>query len=115
VRASASRIGVDPDSIDFPAVDEWKRQVGSLVDPYGRAQFNYLDGDRLGLETIVDAVAIATQFTPVALYQTGIPSTRGAAGAKSAPLADSEWTRLRRRPGESRGDAFRRILRPLRP
>lgn len=73
IRASAVRIGVDPDSIEFPHVEDWKRRIGTLTDARGHLQFFYPDCNQLGFKTIVDAVNFAAQFAPLMLYPTHIP------------------------------------------
>jgi hypothetical protein len=73
ILASARRVGVKPETIDFPPVEDWKRRLGAWTDPNGRMQFFYPDCDRLGVKTIVDAVNLAAQFAPIALYPTHIP------------------------------------------
>jgi hypothetical protein len=98
VERGAQRIGVPPGTLAFPDVEPWKRQVGTLVDPQGRTQHQYLDGDRLGLQTVADAVELAAQYRPLALYPTSIP--------EPAPLQPA----ARQRAGV---DAWRSGLRTL--
>lgn len=92
ILASAARIGVDPASIAFPPTGEWRRQVGVLADPAGRMQFAYLDCERLGAETILDAVSIADQLAPVTLYPATIPRP-----AAPGALNESQLLKLRAR------------------
>jgi glycosyltransferase involved in cell wall biosynthesis len=86
---SAKRIGMDPDSIDYPPVPDFARPVGSLVDVHGRIQYQYVDGDFFRLRTIADAVTLASQFRPLAVYSTPIP----AISAPQPARAVAPWPR----------------------
>jgi hypothetical protein len=100
ILSSARRIGIEPETIDFPPVEDWVRQLGTKNDPMGRTQFLYPDCDRLGVRTIIDAVNLAAQFAPIALYPTLIPwwpSTR--------------WrTRIKRMLGERVSSKVKRLI-----
>ena len=81
IQKSLASLGADPKSVDFPPVEPWTRQRGTLVDPLGRACFTYLDCDPLGVETIVDAVDVASQFNTITLHGGVIPWPASAAAS----------------------------------
>ena len=70
---SADRIGLPRDRLKFPEIPPYKRQAGTLIDPQGRIVYAYLDGDVLGLKTVMDAVRAASTLQPTALYPISVP------------------------------------------
>ncbi len=100
ILASAAKIGVKSDSIAFPVVGDWTRQQGTMNDPNGRTQFIYPDCDKLGVETIVDAVNLAAQFHPILMYPTHIPW-----------WPTTRWrTRIKRILGQRLSSTLRRLI-----
>ncbi len=69
---SADRIGLSRWKISFPDVPPFERKSGTQMDVYGRPIYAFIDGNRLGLETVMDAVKIAAALQPTTLYPLSI-------------------------------------------
>jgi glycosyltransferase involved in cell wall biosynthesis len=69
---SADRIGSPREKLLFPEVAPYQRQRGTLLDPRGCAVYAFVDGDVLGLETVMDAVRVADVLHPMTLYQISV-------------------------------------------
>jgi len=88
ILASAAKLGVSPASIEFPKSPGFTRQVGLLCDPLGKVQFQFIDADAWEARSVVDAVAIAAQFQPIALYPTQIPWSESPDSGRVVPESE---------------------------
>ncbi len=70
---SAARIGLPREELAFPEVAPFRREVGTLMDPNGCIIYAFIDGDALGLKTVMDATRVAATLQPTTLYPINIP------------------------------------------
>jgi glycosyltransferase involved in cell wall biosynthesis len=81
---SADRIGLPRSKLKFPEIPKYERQVGTLIDPQGVIAYIFVDGDALGLKTVMDAVRVACTLHPKALYPISLASTVATVSAASS-------------------------------
>lgn len=98
------RIGRDPGELDFPPPQEWVRKTGLQVDPHGVLYSIFVDGDRMGMRSILDAVDFAASIGRSELFPTQIPEPQAlvAAAAESQRSKEERKSAVRLKKLEDR-------------